>query len=158
VNVSRKKGDPVVADRDEQGAAFHKVLSAFVICDRNRRRLGQFSALREISTKGAFEMSITKFDRPVAVFVGLGFPSEVETVMDAYAMLVEWNGIPDLDRAGAIEVCRKALKGKRTGREARLAFQRFALRKGILSEDGPVGRPASRRMPGRFAAGHRAGM
>jgi hypothetical protein len=103
-------------------------------------------------------MSSTKFDRPVAVFVGLGFPSKVETVIDAYAMLVEWNGIPDLDRAGAIEVCRKALKGKRTGKDARLAFQRFALGKGILSEDGNGGRPVSRRMPDGFAGRRRAGM
>ena len=90
-------------------------------------------------------MGITKFDHPVEVFVGLGFPREVETVVDAYAMLVEWNGIPDLDRAGAIEVCRKALKGVRTGKEARVAFQRFAHSKGILSEDGYGARPVPRR-------------
>ncbi len=103
-------------------------------------------------------MNITKFDRPVAVFVGLGFPSEVETVMDAYAMLLEWNGIPDLDRAGAIEVCRKALTGKRTGKEARVAFQRFAFSKGILSEDGHGARLASRRISGQSAARYRADM
>ncbi len=80
-------------------------------------------------------MSNAKFDRPVSVFVGLDFSRKVENVIDAYAMLVEWNGIPDLDRAGAIEVCRKALKGKRTGKDARVAFQQFAFSKGVLSED-----------------------
>lgn len=103
-------------------------------------------------------MNTIKFDRPVAVLVGLGFPSKVETVLDAYALLVEWNGIPDLDHAGAVEVCRKALKGKRTGRDARLAFQRFALAKGILSEGGHGGRTVSRRRQDQFPAGHRAGM
>jgi hypothetical protein len=104
-------------------------------------------------------MSIPKFDRPVAVFVGLGYPSRVEAIMDAYAMLVEWNGIPDLDRAGAIEVYRKALKGKRSGKEARLAFERFALVKGILSEGGHGNRPPSQCTPaGRAATGHRAGL
>lgn len=95
-------------------------------------------------------MSAAMFDRPVAVFVGLGFPSEVEDIIDAYAMLVEWNGIPDLDRAGVIEVCRKALKGERTGKDARVAFQRFARSKGILSEahDSP---PLARRAHGQPA-------
>lgn len=104
-------------------------------------------------------MSIPKFDRPVAVFVGLGYPSRVETIMDAYAMLVEWNGIPDLDRAGAIEVCRKALKGQRSGKEARMAFERFAFAKGILSEGGHGNRSPSRYTPAdRAATGHRAGL
>ena len=80
-------------------------------------------------------MKEPKFDQPVSVFVGLGFPREVSKVLDAYDILVEWNGIPDLDRAGAIEVCRKALNGKRNGRDARKAFEGFALNKGILAED-----------------------
>ncbi len=80
-------------------------------------------------------MGQVKFDQPVAVFIGLGFPREVVSVIEAYDILIEWNGIRDLDQTGAIEVCREALNGKRTGRDARLAFQQFALNKGILSEE-----------------------
>ncbi|MGN6304275.1 MAG: DUF982 domain-containing protein [Mesorhizobium sp.] len=80
-------------------------------------------------------MNDPKFDQPVSVFVGLGFPREVSTVLDAYDILIEWNGIPDLDHAGAIEVCRKALSGKRDGEDARKAFEGFALNKGILAEE-----------------------
>lgn len=80
-------------------------------------------------------MNHAKFDRPVPVFIGLGFPQEIENVLDAYNILIEWNGIPDLDRAGAIEVCRKAIRGERDGKDAREAFQRFVRGKGILAED-----------------------
>ncbi len=80
-------------------------------------------------------MKQVKFDQPVPVFIGLGFPREVASVIEAYDILIEWNGIRDLDQTGAIEVCQEALNGKRTGRDARLAFQQFALNKGILSEE-----------------------
>ena len=80
-------------------------------------------------------MKDLKFDRPVSIFVGLGFPREITTVLDAYDVLIEWNGIPDLDHAGAIEVCRKALSGKRSGSDARKAFEWFASNKGVLAED-----------------------
>jgi len=80
-------------------------------------------------------MKQVKFDQPVPVFIGLGFPREVASVIEAYDILIEWNGIRDLDQTGAIEVCRKALNGKRTGRDARKAFQQFAINKGILSEE-----------------------
>ncbi|MDX8482281.1 DUF982 domain-containing protein [Mesorhizobium sp. VK24D] len=80
-------------------------------------------------------MTNHKFNEPVSVFVGLGFPHEVATVLDAYHLLLEWNGIPDLDRDGALEVCRKALNGHRTAEDAREAFESFAHTKGILSEE-----------------------
>jgi hypothetical protein len=96
-------------------------------------------------------MTNASLDRPVSVFVGLGFPKTVKDVFDAYATLVDWNGISDLDRAGAIEVCRKAMKGERTGKDVRLAFQRFAHNKGILCEDFHAGSTAPEQ-PRRAAA------
>ncbi len=66
-------------------------------------------------------MNQVKFDRSVSVFIGLGFPREIANVVEAYDILIEWKGIRDLDQNGAIEVCRKALNGERTGRDARLA-------------------------------------
>jgi hypothetical protein len=88
------------------------------------------------------EMANPKFDRPVAIFTGLGFPHEIESVLDAYHFLLEWKGIPDLDQRGAMEVCRKALSGARTGHDARKAFQRFARNRGIVADLG-YGRAAS---------------
>jgi hypothetical protein len=96
-------------------------------------------------------MSNASFDRPVSIFVGLGFPKTVKDVFDAHATLIDWNGISDLDRAGAIEVCRKAMKGERTGKDARLAFQRFAHDKGILCEDFHAG-PSTSEKPSRLPA------
>ncbi len=52
-------------------------------------------------------MKQVKFDQPVPVFIGLGFPREVASVIEAYDILIEWNGIRDLDQTGAIEVCRR---------------------------------------------------
>jgi len=80
-------------------------------------------------------MDHVQFDQPVSVFIGLGFPREIQTALDAYDVLIEWNGLPDLDRSAAIETCRKVLNGKGNGREAREAFQRFAHGRGILVED-----------------------
>jgi hypothetical protein len=82
------------------------------------------------------EMANPKFDQPVAIFTGLGFPHEIESVLDAYQFLLEWKGIPDLDQSGAAEVCRKALAGSRTGHDARKAFQRFARNRGIIANLG----------------------
>ncbi|NGN43133.1 DUF982 domain-containing protein [Mesorhizobium sp. CGMCC 1.15528] len=76
-----------------------------------------------------------KFDQPLSIFVGLGFPRDVETVLDAYDILLEWNGIPDLDYHGALEVCRKAINDERTAADVREAFENFARNKGILSEE-----------------------
>lgn len=30
------------------------------------------------------------FERPVSILVGLGFPGEIRSVMDAYRLLVDW--------------------------------------------------------------------
>lgn len=80
-------------------------------------------------------MTAQKFDQPVSVFIGLGFPREIATVLDAYDLLLEWNGIPDLDYHAAVDVCRKALSAERTVQEARDAFERFANNRGILSDE-----------------------
>jgi hypothetical protein len=76
-----------------------------------------------------------KFDQPVSVVMGLGFPRDVESVRGAYDVLLEWNGIPDFDYQAALDVCRKALKGDRSAQQARDAFRRFASNRRILSEE-----------------------
>lgn len=74
-----------------------------------------------------------KFDRPVPIRID--DPRDVQNARDAYEILTHWQGIPDLDHTGAIAVCRKALDGQRTGKEARQAFQRFAHNNRILADD-----------------------
>lgn len=88
-------------------------------------------------------MANPKFDRPVPIRID--DPRDVQSARDAYDILTHWQGIPDLDHTGAIAVCRKAFKGQRSGKEARLAFQRFALNNGILADDGPATALSSRR-------------
>ncbi|WP_157020299.1 DUF982 domain-containing protein [Mesorhizobium xinjiangense] len=80
-------------------------------------------------------MSDHKFDQSVSVFVGLGFPREINTVFDAYDLLLEWNGIPDVDYHAALHACGRALNAGGAVRDAHEAFIRFARNRGILSED-----------------------
>ncbi|MHA6641334.1 DUF982 domain-containing protein [Mesorhizobium sp. A623] len=80
-------------------------------------------------------MTNLTFAKPVSVFIGLGFPRDVGTVLGAYDLLLEWNGISDMDYHGALEVCRKALNGERTAEDACEALERFAHNRGILSEE-----------------------
>ncbi|CAM5334939.1 hypothetical protein MAUB1S_05808 [Mycolicibacterium aubagnense] len=93
-------------------------------------------------------MANPKFDRPVPIRID--DPHDVQTARDAYEVLTHWQGIPDLDHTGAIAVCRKALNGQRTGKEARQAFQRFAHNNRILADD-PAG-SASRQSNSRKSA------
>ena len=80
-------------------------------------------------------MTACRFNQPVSVILGLGFLRTVETVLDAYDVLLEWNGIPDLDYHAAIDLCVKALHGEGTAIDAREAFERFADNRGILSAE-----------------------
>lgn len=88
-------------------------------------------------------MANPKFDRPVPIRID--DPRNVQSAQDAYDILTHWQGIPDLDHTGAIAVCRKAFKGQRSGKEARLAFQRFALNNGILADDAAMASSSSGR-------------
>lgn len=80
-------------------------------------------------------MTAHRFNQPVSVFLGLGFPREVESVLDAYHLLLEWNGVPDPDYHAAMDLCSKALSGEGTVQEAQEGFERFAANRGILSEE-----------------------
>lgn len=80
-------------------------------------------------------MTDLRFDNPVSIFMGLGFPRDVENVLEAYDVLLEWNGTRDDDHAAAIASCRDAIARLQSAAEARDAFERFAYNKGILTED-----------------------
>ncbi len=78
---------------------------------------------------------LKRFDRPVSIFVGLGFPREVETLLDAFHVLTEWTGNRGPDHVHASASCREALAGRIDVGKAREAFETFARNHGILAAD-----------------------
>ncbi|MEQ1955995.1 DUF982 domain-containing protein [Mesorhizobium sp. CN2-181] len=83
------------------------------------------------------------FEKPIHVFVGLGFPRQINTVVDAYQFAQEWCGNSPEQRA-AIRACKAALAGDVDPETARGAFVAFARKKDILLEDDFVSSPIAR--------------
>jgi hypothetical protein len=75
------------------------------------------------------------FEKPVRVWVGLGFPRQLNSVVDAYQFVVDWGGNSPEQRA-AIRACKAALAGEIDAETARGILVRFARKKDILVEDG----------------------
>ncbi len=84
------------------------------------------------------------FEKPIRVWVGLGFPKQLNTVADAYQMLMEWCGNSPEQKA-AIRACKAALVGDIDAETARGVFLAFARKKDILVEDGVMPVPALKR-------------
>lgn len=61
------------------------------------------------------------FGKPLHVFVGLGFPRRLNTVVDAYQFLMDWNGNSP-ERKAAIRACKAALCGEVDAETARGVF------------------------------------
>ena len=74
------------------------------------------------------------FEKPVRVWVGLGFPRQLNSVVDAYQFLTDWCGNSPEQRA-AIRDCKAALAGDIDAETARGILVRFARKKDILVED-----------------------
>lgn len=77
------------------------------------------------------------FLKPVLVWVGLGFPKQLNSVADAYQVAAEWCGNSPEQRA-ALRACRAALAGDIDAETARGVFVAFARKKDILCEDATV--------------------
>ena len=77
------------------------------------------------------------FEKPVYVWVGLGFPRQLNTVVDAYQFAAEWCGNSPEQRA-AIRACKAALAGDVDAETARGIFTAFAKKKDILIEDTSI--------------------
>jgi hypothetical protein len=77
------------------------------------------------------------FLKPVHVWVGLGFPRQLNTVVDAYQFASEWGGNSPEQRA-AVRACRAALAGDIDTETARGVFTAFARKKDILVEDDMI--------------------
>jgi len=81
-------------------------------------------------------MTISAFDQPVTVFVGLGFPIEIEALSTAHAFLAEWpSSRRDAAHGIALNACRAALSGEADAQTAQAAFITFARRHRILGPE-----------------------
>lgn len=79
------------------------------------------------------------FRQPVSIFIGLGFPAEVRSVIDAYRHLVEW---PASQRDGAhsvaLKACSAALRGEIEAETASGLFAAFADKHDLLAPETNV--------------------
>ena len=80
------------------------------------------------------------FENPIRVWVGMGFPRQLNTVVDAYQFATDWCGNSPEQKA-AIRACRAALVGDIDAETARGIFAAFARKKDILIEDGNMPPP-----------------
>lgn len=77
------------------------------------------------------------FENPIRVWVGLGFPRQLNTVVDAYQFALDWCGNSPEQKA-AIRACKAALTGDVDAETARGVFVAFARKKDILVEEGDM--------------------
>lgn len=76
------------------------------------------------------------FREPVTILVGLGFPAEVRTVMDAHRHLAEWPAsMRDTAYSMALKACRAALRGEIEAETARGLFAAFAEKHDLLAPE-----------------------
>ncbi len=85
-------------------------------------------------------MNTSKFDRSVAIFVGLGFPREIKSVLDAFQLPNEWTGSRGQVHQLPLNTCRAALMGKGDVDRARQALVAFAHDLDILAPDALAAR------------------
>lgn len=76
------------------------------------------------------------FKQPVSVLVGLGFPAEVRSAMDAYRYLAELPAaLRDNAHSVALEACGAALRGEIEAETARGLFTAFAEKHDLLAPE-----------------------
>jgi len=76
-----------------------------------------------------------RFDDPVTILVGMGFPATIETVMEAYALLQDWPA-PHRGSAhtAALNACKAGIAGEVDLETVRSTLVAFARRNDILVE------------------------
>jgi hypothetical protein len=115
--------------------------------------LREKQSIREISRRtGLSRNTIAKylsagtFREPVTILVGLGFPAEVNSVMDAYRHLSEWPAsLRDTAHSIALKACSAALRGEIEADTARGLFAAFAEKHDLLAPDTGVVAASRRR-------------
>ncbi|WP_440982980.1 DUF982 domain-containing protein [Shinella sumterensis] len=79
------------------------------------------------------------FEQPLSILVGLGFPAEVRSVMEAYRHLVEWPASSrDAAHSVALKACNAALRGEIEAETARGLFAAFAEKHDLLAPDNHI--------------------
>ena len=89
------------------------------------------------------------FDHPVTILVGMGFPRQICSVVEAYQFLTDWGGNSPEHRA-ALRACKAALVGDIEPETARGVFVAFAEKKDLVAPEFSVGssQPSVRRFEG----------
>lgn len=80
-------------------------------------------------------MNDLSFERPVSIFVGLGFPTSIDNVLDAHRILTDWDGSRGPAHGAAVNACKAALRGEVDGETVRGIFSAFAKAHGIVVPD-----------------------
>ncbi|WP_426128979.1 DUF982 domain-containing protein [Pararhizobium sp. PWRC1-1] len=75
------------------------------------------------------------FEKPVTILLGLGVPTEVNSVMRAYQILMDWRNPTDPARELALKACRAALSGDIEAHTARAVFVTFAEKHDLLAPE-----------------------
>ncbi|KQW34843.1 MULTISPECIES: DUF982 domain-containing protein [Ensifer] len=76
------------------------------------------------------------FKEPVSILVGLGFPAEVRSVLEAYRYLSECpTSLRDTAHSIALRACGAALRGEIEAETARGLFAAFAEKHDVLTPD-----------------------
>lgn len=76
------------------------------------------------------------FKKPLTILVGLGFPTQVRCVMEAYQHLVEWPASNrDPSHRTALNACTAALRGEVEAETACGLFAAFAEKHDLLAPD-----------------------
>lgn len=86
-----------------------------------------------------------RFEQPVTVLVGMGFPVTIENVMEAYSLLQDWpatgsNGA----HAVALNACKAGIAGEVDPEIVRATLVAFARRNDILVPNSLVAKTTSR--------------
>ena len=80
---------------------------------------------------------IGAFERPIVLFVGLGFPRQVNNPLEAVQVLEEMPARYNVPaHAAAIKACRAAIAGEIEPDTARGSVEAYAKARGMLVEDG----------------------
>ena len=99
------------------------------------------------------------FDHPVTVLVGLGMPVDVSTVMEAYALLNDWpHSQRNPTHAIALKACKAGLLDLVDARTVRAAFEMFARKNDVLTENPQSLSGSPRSASKKNAEGVRSGL
>lgn len=86
-----------------------------------------------------------RFEEPVTILVGMGFPARIETVMEAYALLQDWPAA-NWSRAHtvALNACKAGIAGEVDPETVRATLIAVARRNDILVPDVSALTPPAR--------------